>query len=277
MGLFLRESSWTWEWACSSCIFVSGSLVPRPSITANAVEGLVKLLRRMTSGRRLEAWHFRSLPRNAITARYNSSLTTTGQSISSNLGEALRVQKAVSATKCAEFWSQELKPCFRSASIVCTVLAALRWLVSPGACERRFGTTVSAFLNTRSVTKAARYGPSSSCERAIVAFFCIDRKCHASRRLPDVILRRSFTRPPSTALAVIEGLGTRLRIWYRNDITSQNTWPCPDGLVKRYVQTMSEQQFSLILRSAELESSRKKVNAAEIKNCKLFPCVVWKI
>ena len=32
---------------------------------------------------------------------------------------------------------------------------------------------------------------------------------HASRRPPDVILRRSFTRP-STALAVIEGLGTRL-------------------------------------------------------------------
>jgi len=28
------------------------SLIPRPSITANAVEGLVKLLRRMTSGRR---------------------------------------------------------------------------------------------------------------------------------------------------------------------------------------------------------------------------------
>ena len=32
------------------------SLVPRPSITANAVEGLVKLLRRMTSGRRWEVW-----------------------------------------------------------------------------------------------------------------------------------------------------------------------------------------------------------------------------
>ena len=33
---------------------------------------------------------------------------------------------------------------------------------------------------------------------------------HASRRPPDVILRRSFTRP-STVLAVIEGLGTRLK------------------------------------------------------------------
>ena len=33
-------------------------LAPRPLITANVVEGLVKLLRRMTSGGRLEAWHF---------------------------------------------------------------------------------------------------------------------------------------------------------------------------------------------------------------------------
>ena len=31
------------------------SLVPRPSITANTMEGLVKLLRRMTSGTRWEA------------------------------------------------------------------------------------------------------------------------------------------------------------------------------------------------------------------------------
>ena len=38
-------------------------------------------------------------------------------------------------------------------------------------------------------------------------------KCHASRHTPDVILRRSFTRP-STALAVIEGLGTRLHSPY---------------------------------------------------------------
>jgi len=37
----------------------------------------------------------------------------------------------------------------------------------------------------------------------------VHRKCHASRRPPDVILPRSFTRP-STTLAVIEGLGTRL-------------------------------------------------------------------
>ena len=35
------------------------SLVPRPSITANAVKGLVKLLCRMMSGGHLEAWHFR--------------------------------------------------------------------------------------------------------------------------------------------------------------------------------------------------------------------------
>ena len=37
----------------------------------------------------------------------------------------------------------------------------------------------------------------------------VHRKCHASRCLPDVILHRSFTKP-STTLAVIEGLGTRL-------------------------------------------------------------------
>ena len=37
----------------------------------------------------------------------------------------------------------------------------------------------------------------------------VHRKCHASQRLPDIILRRSFTRP-STVLAVIEGLGMRL-------------------------------------------------------------------
>ena len=37
----------------------------------------------------------------------------------------------------------------------------------------------------------------------------VHQKCHASRCPPDVILRRSFTRP-SITLAVIEGLGTRL-------------------------------------------------------------------
>ena len=36
---------------------------------------------------------------------------------------------------------------------------------------------------------------------------------HTSKHPPDVILRRSFTRP-STALAMIEGLGTRLQIAY---------------------------------------------------------------
>ena len=75
------------------------SLVPRPSITANAVEGLVKLLHRMTSGGGLEAW-----------------------------------------------------------------------------------------LTCHACTSTGVY-----------------RKCHTSRRPPDVILRR-----PSTVLAVIEDLGTRL-------------------------------------------------------------------
>jgi len=37
---------------------VECSLIPRPSITANAVEGLVKLLRRMTSGGHMKVWHF---------------------------------------------------------------------------------------------------------------------------------------------------------------------------------------------------------------------------
>ena len=116
--------------------------------------------------------------------------------------------------------------------------------MSPGACERRFGTTVSAFLNTRSVTKAARYGPSSSCERAIVAFFCIDRKCHASRRLPDVILRRSITRP-STALAVIEGLGTRLErfhIHYDLSKDKETASEKPSLSKERAVSTITEPQ-----------------------------------
>ena len=38
---------------------LTSSLVPRPSIISIAVEGLVKLVCRMTSGGRLEAWHFR--------------------------------------------------------------------------------------------------------------------------------------------------------------------------------------------------------------------------
>ena len=83
------------------------SLVPRPSITANAVEGLAKLQHRMTSGGHLEAWH-------------------------------------------------------------------LRW--------------------TAILVYARRVG-------------------HASRCPPDIILCWSFARP-STALAVIEGLGTRLTKYY---------------------------------------------------------------
>ena len=50
---------------CDYILHVSGmstlrlALVPRPSITANTVESMVKLLCRMTSGGRLEAWYFR--------------------------------------------------------------------------------------------------------------------------------------------------------------------------------------------------------------------------
>jgi len=48
------RSTWLPTWSYSQA-----SLVPRPSIIANMVEGLVKRLRRMTSGGRLEMWHFR--------------------------------------------------------------------------------------------------------------------------------------------------------------------------------------------------------------------------
>ena len=54
-------------WSRPSCLYMymeqnlhlavvyGTSLIPRPSITANAVEDLIKLLRRMTSGGRTEA------------------------------------------------------------------------------------------------------------------------------------------------------------------------------------------------------------------------------
>ena len=44
------------------------SLSPRASITANTVQGLVKLLRRMTLGGLFEAWHFRPLPKTTTIA-----------------------------------------------------------------------------------------------------------------------------------------------------------------------------------------------------------------
>ena len=43
-----------------------------------------------------------------------------------------------------------------------------------------------------------------------VASTAVHWKCHTSQHLPDIILH-SLTRP-STAIAVIEGLGTRLQI-----------------------------------------------------------------
>ena len=46
-----RPRSLVWKREYTSERAWLASLVPRPSITANAVEGLVKLLRRMTSGR----------------------------------------------------------------------------------------------------------------------------------------------------------------------------------------------------------------------------------
>ena len=57
-----REKDHTWVVQhCNSLVGFTFSLIPRSSITANAVEGLVK--RKMTSD--LEAWHFWPLPRNA--------------------------------------------------------------------------------------------------------------------------------------------------------------------------------------------------------------------
>ena len=82
--------------------------------------------------------------------------------------------------------------------------------MSPGACECCFGTAVASSLNTSIVTKATQL------DRQVVvnmllqqSFYYTDRKCHAPRCLPDVILYRSFTRS-STTLAVIPGLGMRL-------------------------------------------------------------------
>ena len=40
------------------CIVLLVSLIPRPSITANAVDDQVKLLRRLTSSGRLKKWTF---------------------------------------------------------------------------------------------------------------------------------------------------------------------------------------------------------------------------
>ena len=53
---------------CNSLVGFTLSLVPRPSITANTVEDLVKLQCKMMSGGRLEVWHFRSLSQTAIIA-----------------------------------------------------------------------------------------------------------------------------------------------------------------------------------------------------------------
>ena len=52
---------------------------------------------------------------------------------------------------------------------------------------------------------------SGGCLEAWLSTLCtaVHRKCHASRRPPNIILRRIFTRP-FIALAVIEGLGMRL-------------------------------------------------------------------
>ena len=46
-----------------------------------------------------------------------------------------------------------------------------------------------------------------------------------------------------------------------------------NGMYKRFINS----SFLLILKSTELKPSRTNVDAAEIRNFKLFSCVVWKI
>ena len=134
----------------------------------------------------------------------------TRQSISSSDCErSLCSENCLTATQYAEVWSQKLKQFFQLASSICTLLAVRHWVVSQGACEHHFGTALGGLQNTRSVTKTARSWLSSCYEWAIGAVCGKDQMCHASKHPPDVILRRSFTRL-STALAVIEGLRTRL-------------------------------------------------------------------
>ena len=159
----------------------------------------------MTSGGHLEAWHFQSLPKNAIIAR-SQRLDRRYRAVLVTLFVFRKPSHSYAACRSLK---PKLQQCFRPASSVCTLSVVLRLLVSPGACDHRFCTTVGGFQNTKSITKTARYRLSSRCEGAIIAFFSRNQNYHASRRPPDVFLRRSFTRP-STTLAVIEGLGTRL-------------------------------------------------------------------
>ena len=135
------------------------SLVPRPSITANAVEGLVKLLHRMTSGGGLEAW-----------------------------------------------------------------------------------------LTCHACTSTGVY-----------------RKCHTSRRPPDVILRR-----PSTVLAVIEDLGTRLvcHTFCHNYQASSSSlrYTC-------IIQLLTSQVTTMTFWPCTIHHYRTEVNLAEW--AVINPMVMW--
>ena len=91
-----RDHIWVVQ-HCNSLVSFTFSLVPKPSITANAVEGLVKLLHRMTP-----TWNDVRSGGVALSVfaeeRYNIQFTTTRQSISSSLGNSneLHAQKVVS-------------------------------------------------------------------------------------------------------------------------------------------------------------------------------------
>ena len=71
----------------------------------------------------------------------------------------------------------------------------------------------------KSITKTARYQLSSHHEWAIVAVFSKDRKFHASKCPPDVVLRKSFT-SPSTML-VVAGNKVRYIPWIQ-----MGAWAC---------------------------------------------------
>lgn len=139
----------------------------------------------------MKAWHFRFLPKNTTIAHlwqldkcYQTVLVT------------LLVFRKLSHSHAV---CKNLKPKlqhFRPDWSICMLSVSLHLLVSPEACDRHLCTAVGGFLNPKSITKTSQYCLSSCCKRASVVFFG----------------SRSFTRP-STALAAIGGLGTRLWLY----------------------------------------------------------------
>ena len=90
---------------------------------------------------------------------------------------------------------------------------------------------------------------SGRCWEARLIAWCISNMHCSSpevphlQRLPDVIVRRSFTRP-STALAVIEGLGTRLmQNYYKQSNTLEPGWSGSENMKRGRNATI----FSLLV------------------------------